>query len=336
VCFTINKREETEADHEAPLLLLDMEHETWQHVKYCVYQREVGGNTHHEHFQGYVEFTTPKSYSAICNMEGMERAHLGARRGTTNQAAHYCKKPQIGCMCNHCEEERANPTKLEGPWEIGTMSSQGVRADLLEVKRDIDRGASMKRLWQDNETFPTMVKFHKAFETYYHMVTPARTRKPLVFLFIGPSGLGKSHTMWRIARHLAGESVYKVPPKSTGFWCDRYAQEQVFIIDEMTGSKMTPEFFNELCDWEQMDLPAHGSLGRQFNSPYIFIGTNYHPKYWWKKRSADQIKQTMRRIDVIFKMFLPRIAIPAPPPRPAPLVLNRFPPVVEDVVYFHL
>jgi len=317
VCFTVHRR----AGEDEELRLLDMEHETWVNVRYCVYQREIGGNTQKEHFQGYMELTKACTYAQIQSWDGLEQAHLEPRRGPAKNAAHYCKKPVIGCNCDRCDEERAVPTKLEGPWEMGIPSAQGQRADLLEVKRDLDRGVKLKRIAQDPDTFPTWVKYHKAFETYAHMIMPARTRKPIVFLFIGPSGLGKSRTMWNIARNLG--TVYKVPPKSTGFWCDRYEQETVFIIDEMNGHKCTPEFFNELCDWEQMDLPAHGSEGRQFNSPYIFIGTNYHPKYWWKKRSDDQIKQTMRRIEVIFKMFAPK------PPR------NACPYCAQGLCAFH-
>jgi len=302
VCFTIN------GDAARELRLLDMEHETWQHVKYCVYQREMGS---HEHFQGYMELTTAKTYDQIHQMEGMESAALFARRGPAVKAAHYCKKPVLGCTCDHCDEERADPTKLEGPWEFGIMSAQGQRADLLAIKLDIDRRVSMKRIAENPETFPTWVKHHRALEIYEHMVAPARTQKPTVFLVIGPSGTGKSRTSWNIARRLG--TVYKVPPKSSGFWCDGYRYEDVFFIDEMSGSKMTPEFFNELCDWEQMDVPVHGAQGRQFNSKYIFICTNYHPKYWWKKRSADQLKQTMRRIDVIWKMFPPRAPAQACP-----------------------
>nr|DAV38826.1 MAG TPA: Rep protein [Cressdnaviricota sp.] len=304
VCFTVNATDGIE------LLLLDFDHPTWQHVKYCVYQREMAG---HEHFQGYLELTEAKTYDALHNIEGLEHAHFAARKGPANKAAHYCKKPVPGCACDHCEKERdpLTRTKLEGPFEFGEISRQGLRADILAVKLDIDRGVTLKRIWMDPEHFPVMVKHHRAMETYKHLTTPPRTVKPIVFLFIGPSGLGKSRTMWNIARALAGESVYKVPPKSTGFWCDRYEQEDVFIVDEMGGHKCTPEFFNELCDWEQMDVPAHGTLGRQFNSKYLFIGTNYHPKYWWKKRSDDQVKQTMRRINVIFKMF--------PPPKPQQL-----------------
>lgn len=292
--------------HEEGPLLLDPTHKSWVDVRYVVYQREVCPKTGRVHLQGYIEFLRAKTYQQIHALEGLEHARFERRFGTAKQAKHYCTKPHAGCDCNQCREEVAKPTKIEGPWEYGEMSQQGQRADLLEVKRRIDHGDSLKRIAQDPETFPTWVKFPRAFHEYKHMVTPERTKKPQVWLFIGPSGTGKTRTAMALARGLG--SVYKVPPKQSGFWCDRYDQETVFVIDEMSGSKMTPEFFNELLDWYPMDVPVHGHAGHQFNSPYVFITTNYHPKFWWKKRSADQIKQTMRRIDVIVKIgFKPPI-----------------------------
>lgn len=277
---------------------MDPTHPSWQHVKYLVYQREHAG---HEHFQGYIEFNISKTYASIHAMEGMESAALLPRHGNAKQARHYCLKPVDGCSCRHCEEERDAPTKVEGPWEWGEISQQGQRADLLEVKRDIDHGVSLKRIAADPDTFPVWIKYHKGLETYKRITTAPRSIKPTVFLFIGTSGVGKSRTAINLAKFLG--TTYIVPPKATGFWCDDYSQETVFIIDEMTGSKMTPEFFNQLVDWAPMNVPSHGTAGHQFNSQYVFITTNYHPKFWWKHRSAVQVKQTMRRIDVIIKMF---------------------------------
>lgn len=299
VCFTVFG----EAGTEGPALL-DPQHPTWQHVKYVIYQRELCPTTQRVHLQGYMELSQPKSYTALHLLDGLEDAHFEKRRGTAKQAKHYCQKPVAGCDCEICRKEVATPTKLEGPWEWGEMSAQGQRADLLEIKREIDRGTSLKRIAQSEETFPTWIKHAKGFETYKRISTAPRQHKPLVILFVGPSGTGKTRMACTLGRMLG--SLYKVPPKHTGFWCDDYAQEDVFLIDEMTGGKMTPEFFNELCDWEPMNVPLHGSAGHQFTSKYVFITSNYAPKYWWKKRNPDQVKQTMRRIDIIVKMIPPR------------------------------
>jgi len=294
LCFTINRQEEEE--HE--LLLLDLSVFPPESVRYCIYQREMGT---HEHFQGYIEFTRQFTMEQVHAFEGFERSALFPRRGTAQQASHYASKPHDRCVCQHCVAERAVPTKLEGPWIYGEMSAQGQRADLITIKRQIDAGVSSKRIAEDESLFPTWIKFPKQFEHYRRIITTPRATKPTVFLFIGPSGTGKTRTAMTLASYLG--TVYKVPPKSTGFWCDDYANETVFLIDEMTGSKMTPEFFNELLDWYPMNVPAHGTAGHIFNSPFVFICTNYHPSSWWKHRTPDQVKMTMRRIDIVIKML---------------------------------
>lgn len=299
ICFTIN------ADGENPLLLLDFEHDTWQHVKFCVYQRELGS---HEHFQGYMEFSEQMTFSAIVAMEGMEHAHLEARRGSAKQASHYCRKPDPTCDCNVCNAERAEPTYVEGPWEFGVMSAQGQRAELMEIQRELDRGASLLRI--ATEHFPEYVRFSKAFIDYSRLISEKRDFKPVVLLLVGPSGTGKTRTALRIARYLG--SVYLVPSKHTGFWCDDYAGEDVFMIDEMNGDKMKPEFFNGLVDRYEFVLPIHGQGGHQFNSKYIIICSNYAPKFWWKRRSENQVYQTMRRIDWVMKFIPPKPRLIAP------------------------
>jgi len=290
VCFTVN------ADYPHQLRLLDMEHSSWAKVKFCVYQRECA---EHEHFQGYLELDSSMTFSALHNLEGLEGAHFEKRKGSAKQASHYCVKPVPGCECNICVEELRSPTYLEGPWTIGTMSAQGQRADLMEIQKELNKGASLKRIRE--EFFPEWVRFRGAFTEYRRLMTEPRTWKTRVFLFIGPAGAGKSTLMKTIAKYCG--TVYKAPmKKGSGQYFDGYEGEDVFIIDEFDGSRMRPEDFNQLADEHEHTLPCHGAAGYQMVSKYLFIGTNYLPGQWWKNRNAAQVKQTTRRIDVVFKV----------------------------------
>lgn len=313
ICFTVN------ADGEEPLLLLDPLHETWNHVKFCVYQREMGS---HEHFQGYLELTTPKTYDALHNLEGLETAHFERRRGTAKQAEHYCMKPVDGCECNVCITERNSPTYIEGPWFHGERSQQGQRSELLEIQRDLDAGASMKRVAQTN--FPEFVRFGKAFKDYKRLTAPKRDFKPYVWLFVGHAGTGKTRTATTLGKALG--SFYRVPDKHTGFWCDDYDGEEVFFIDEMDGNRMTPNFFNALIDRYECVVPVHGGAGHQLISKHIIIASNYTPRVWWKNRNKEQQRQTMRRIDFVIPMFNKPVEKKKRPPT---VLLKRFPPLEE-------
>jgi len=287
ICFTINGED---------LLLLDPMHPTWSHVKFLIYQRELGT---HEHFQGYLELDQQVTFAKLHTFEGLEGAHFERRRGTAKQARHYCEKPVAGCDCEACRAETAHPTKIDGPWLFGEMSAQGQRAELLEIKRELDRGMPLKRV-QDGY-FPEWVRFHKSFTEYRRGSTLPRDFKTKVALFIGPPGVGKSTLMKVIAR-VNGWSAYKVPAKKgSGLYFDDYDNQDVLILDEFSGATCPPEFFNLIADEHECVLPVHGGAGHQMVSKYLFIGSNYAPKFWWKHRSPIQLKQTLRRIDIVFK-----------------------------------
>ncbi|ANN22660.1 replication initiation associated protein [Circular ssDNA virus sp.] len=281
------------------LRLLDFQHPTWKHVKYCIYQRECGGEENRIHFQGYMEFHIQQTYKQIHAMEGMHNAHFEKRIASAKKAKHYCMKPVEGCDCANCEAEVRNPTKVEGPWEFGEMSHQGARNDLLEVQREIERKTPMRRIAK--EFFPEWVRFRQSFNEYRRHQTLCRDFKTKTFLFVGPPGKGKSTLMKIIARQIG--SWYKVPhKKGSGLYFDDYDNQEVMILDEFSGASMPPEFFNLLADEHECVLPVHGGAGHQMVSKYLFIGTNYAPKFWWKHRTPAQLLQTTRRLDVVFKI----------------------------------
>lgn len=291
-CFTVNALDSDPLS----LRLLDPTHESWRDVRYLVYQREFGT---HEHFQGYIEFTNQKTMATVHEFEGLERSSLFPRRGSAKQADHYVRKPLDGCTCEHCEEERREPTKLEGPWSFGEMSAQGQRAELLEIQKEIHKGVSLKRISEDH--FPEHLRFGKAIKDYKRTHTLPRQFKTRVFLFCGPPGHGKSTVMKLVARYLG--SCYKAPSKKgSGQYFDDYDGEDTMIIDEFDGSRMRPTEFNDIADEHECILTCHGGAGHQMISKYLFIGSNYPPHLWWKNRSPEEIRQTTRRIDVVFKM----------------------------------
>lgn len=288
-CFTIN------AIEGEPLLLLDPT--LWPKCTYMVYQREVGENGT-EHFQGYIELDSAVRITTMLTWRGMPQGvHFETRRGTQAQAIRYCVKPDFYKGANE-----PDLTRIEGPWFYGEPKTQGQRSDLLEVQRNIRSGASLKRIAEDN--FPEWIRFGRSFKEYKRIITQPRDFKSFVILIVGPPGLGKSRFATSLASYLG--TVYKVPDKHSGFWCDDYDGQEVFFMDEFDGDRMRPKAFNDLCDRYECVVPSHGSAGHQLVAKYIIICSNYAPKYWWKKRSAQQLRQTTRRIDWTIKL-IPRV-----------------------------
>jgi len=272
--------------------------ETWPGCSFFVYQREVCPTTGREHFQGYLELENAMTYTAMQDkFEGLEKAHFEKRRGKQEQAIAYCVKPD-----DYRGIHFPDDTRVEGPWWYGAVKHQGERGDLLSVKKALEQGSSLKRVAQD--FFPIYVKFQRSFKEYKRVITKPRDFKSMVILIVGPSGVGKSRFATQLCSFLG--SVYKCPDKHSGFWCDDYDGQDVFFMDEFDGDRMRPKAFNDLCDRYECVLPAHGNAGHQLIAKYIVIVSNYAPKFWWKNRKGDQLKQTTRRIDWTLK-FIPRL-----------------------------
>lgn len=269
----------------------------WPNCSFFVYQREVCPTTHREHFQCYLELDKAMPYKKLLEeWPGLEKAWCKTRVGSQAQAIRYCIKP------DYWKGERIeDDTRVEGPWFFGEPKHQGERTDLLEIREAVDKGVPLKRIHE--EYFPQMLRYGRAVKEYKRITTKPRDFQPVVLLIVGPAGTGKS----RFARALASTlgSVYSVPDKHTGFWCDDYDGEDVFLFDEMDGDRIRPKAFNALCDRYECVLPSHGSAGVQLVSRYIILISNYLPKFWWRRRTAEQLLQTTRRIHAIFRFLRP-------------------------------
>jgi len=177
---------------------------------------------------------------------------------------------------------------------------------LEEIKGALDGGVSLKRL--ADEHFSSYIRYGRAFKEYKRQVTKPREVKSVTILLVGPSGIGKSRFATLLCQYLAGNSsqVYKVPrPKGSGLYWDDYDGQRVAFMDEFDGNFMQPTAFNELADRYEYVVPVHGGAGHQFVSKYLVICSNYLPKYWWRKRNAEQLRQTTRRLDLVIPMLRP-------------------------------
>jgi len=285
-CFTLNNYSS----------LLDPS--DWELCTYAIYQEEIG-DSGTAHLQGYVEFSAPRTLATVRSLTGLDGAHFEVSRGSPAQNQEYCSKPDAS---------------IGGPYEFGVVSmGQGSRSDLVVVRDAIREGASVADLYESH--FENFVRFERAFLNFKRFCSPKRDFKTVVFLLVGTPGTGKTRTAYNLMRMLG--DYYVVPhPKGSGVYFDGYVGQVSCLIDEMDGNFCTPTFFNQLCDQYECSVPVHLSGGCQFVSKYLFITTNFHPKYWWKKHAA--LASCMRRIDVMWK-FIP---LPEHNPRPSIIFVN--------------
>lgn len=295
----------------------------WAGVDYAVWQLERAPETGRLHLQGYLELTNRGYLTKVKKLRGLEGAHLEARRGSPKEAKEYCRKPE---------------SRVAGPWETGVWVEEAHRKDQKtkateQLVARVRAGASDPELWEE---FPSLMLIHnrsvvRAREAFGGA---KRNSMPIVFLFCGPGGTGKSRTATAIAEYLG--DVYVVPTaKSSGLYFDGYRQERSIILDDMDGARCTPGFFKQLCDRYAFSVPVHGAGNVNFNSPYIFITTNRVPKDWWKNQSKTERAAVMRRFACI-RFFgsvrtkgpvraqgAPEVILNPPPWAPGFIVRNR-------------
>lgn len=115
-CFTLNNY--TPEEYDAAV--------KFDNVRYLIVGEEVGENGT-PHLQGYVGFRSPMRLRSVRTF--LPRAHFEIARGTEKQNYTYCSK--------------------DGKFrEVGSISEQGKRSDLLEMKEAIDNGESFEELWE--------------------------------------------------------------------------------------------------------------------------------------------------------------------------------------------
>jgi len=223
-------------------------------ISYCIYQLECGADGT-LHYQGYLECVGKKSYVQLHKLEGLEGAWFGVRKGTGAQAIAYCKK--------------RDETYIDGPWEWGEEKQQGKRSDLEEMKRKIDDGAPITRLWEEN--FPSMVRYHKSFQEYKRVCTKPRDFLTQIIILWGPSRSGKSV----LARQMAPAAYWKSNSK---WWCD-YDGESAVVWDDFCGQYPYRELIR-LLDSTPIKPEAKGS-SRAFIGELIIFTSNFHPRDWY-------------------------------------------------------
>ncbi len=271
-CFTSNN----------PSTLLDPSE--WPRCTYCIYSEEVSESGTH-HFQGYLELNGAHPLSTVRDYGGLEGAHLEPRHKTQAQAMNYCQKVD-------------DPTFIDGPYVWGTLKQQGKRVDLEDVAQMVGEGASLATIASEHPS--TFMKFHSGITKFQLLQQPTRREgdKPACMVFFGSGGSGKSTFASRLANYL-GESTYNLPmSKGSGTYWDKYQQGDVVVINEMNGNRFQPSFLNSLLDGGAFQVPTHGG-STEFNSPYIIITTNVHPKLWWRTAYKHSL---MRRI-TLFPTF---------------------------------
>ncbi len=214
-------------------------------IHYVIMQKEVGEEGT-KHIQGYCIFKKIQYMTGAKKL--FPRAHLEIKRGTIDEAVHYCKKPVEGCNCKHCIKAR----KLgcvpdfreygEIPKGMGTMGERWDEARKLAETGDFDSiPSAMFTRYQHSYRRMFQEKCPKP---------PALTTKKRNEWYVAPTDFGKSTYVWK----KYPDAYDKMPNK----WWIRYRDEVVVILDDW-GPKQ--------CEYMSFHLKRWGDV-------YAYMGEN--------------------------------------------------------------
>ncbi len=168
------------------------------------------------HLQCYMILKIKKMLSTVKKL--MPRAHLEIKKGTPEQAAHYCMKPVPGCTCKHCIKAKDQVPNYS---EYGTLPVNTTSHNIWEkAKQDAIDGNF------DEIPANMLIRYYHSFKRIHQDNPPKQYR------------LDKCDNLWILAPTDYGKSYYarkKYPdyyPKSPNKWFVGYQGQQTILCDD--------------------------------------------------------------------------------------------------------
>lgn len=230
-------------------------------VTYVVHQLEKGkeGTLH---VQGYLQLAKRSYLSAVKKLR--PRAHWEPAKGTPTQNRAYCTKPE---------------GRVGEPVELGDVSSQGKRTDLLTAVKAIKAGATKMEMFDSH--FAVMARHRHLYSDIKLLIKPAR-KKRTVFVFYGDPRTGKTKYVWD--NHPDHYSI----PYGDKVWCSGYDAHDTVLWDDFAGraSKVPLTLLLQILDNYPLQLEVKGSHV-WFNPSTLYITTNIAPSAWYDYSSRE-------------------------------------------------
>lgn len=254
--FTWNNPEHTE-DKER--LLKD------EKFSYLKFQYEIGKEGT-KHYQGVFYLKYQSTCSAL------------TKRYPT--CGYFAPVKDIKGAVNYCGKEE---TRLDGPWQAGTLPNQGRRSDLLDCKTIIDEGGDIEDLFQ--EQFCNAVRYGRGLKEYYRIKhkNDKRTWQTTCYVYYGDSGMGKTEAAKIETEEWGGRVFWLTLEGGMGgkVWWDGYDGEENVVIDEFN-CQIRLSDFKRLIDSTPLRVPVKGD-SVPFLAKRVWVMTNTMLDAWYYK-----------------------------------------------------
>lgn len=236
---------------------------------YIIVGKEEGDVEGTPHYQIYVEYKDPKTFSAVIKAF-KKKCHVEAARADEKKNREYCSKQEV-------------------IFEEGEPFKQGTRNDLKVIKEKVKDGLNIRDMLHDE----TIMNYQglKTAESLMKYLEPQRKVPPKVIWRYGGAGTGKTKWIY--------ENYTEVFTPISFKWWEGYDGHKTVLIDDLRGDFCKYHEFLKLTDRYAYRVECKGA-SRQLLAETIIITSPYHPEEIWD--TIEDKKQLLRRIHEIVKV----------------------------------
>lgn len=227
-------------------------------VKYLIIGEEICPKTKKTHWQGFLYFMNPRSWSAVRKL--LAPRHVEPAGGSVEANTKYCSKDGKIIM------------------EYGDKPVQGKRTDLSRLKEMIINGDSSKDIFE--EMPGNFVRYNRGIECAMSLYQEKRNWEMDVRIYWGNPGCGKTRSAMD---EFGSDNVYMKPKNK---WWDGYNGEHCVVIDDFDPNDCENWSLSQyltLLDRYPMTVERKGS-SVQFRSKVIIFTSNYDPETWFREK----------------------------------------------------
>lgn len=258
-------------------------------IRYACYQMERTPTTQRLHYQAYVVFNGQKTKATVRRL--FPGCHVAARRGKHGEAKRYCHKERT-------REPGAMPAEIGDDSDI--PDGQGQRTDIAAMYDSIRAGATVEDVMDSHQG--TWTRCHAAVDKFYAAKGKRieRTEKPIVTVFYGESGGGKTHSALKITSP-SNRKLISAP--STGAVYFNHRPDDDLILEEFEGWIPLP-LLKTMMEVTTCSLKVYYGE-KSWIGKRLVITSNYHPTQWWKNMTYIDQQAILRKIDNLIKFTAP-------------------------------
>lgn len=261
-CWTLNNPTSDEED-----TLLALGEELPENIAYLVFGRETGEEGT-PHLQGYIAFHKKVTFNHAKSTIS-ERAHVEGTKGTTKQAADYCKK--------------------DGDFlEYGQLPrGKGGRSDLVAVAEKLKEGKRLRDIAEDHPS--ALIRYGTGIIRLKNHYRPTREGHPSIWVFWGATGVGKTRRVWEFA------DVDELWVHPGDRWFDGYDGHKSVLFDDFDGGWFKLTYLLKLLDRYVFQVPVKGGYV-WWNPTTIYITANQKPEEWYENSKEEHKRALLRRL----------------------------------------